>query len=421
MPVIVRVIVREDHTSIFNSVYVQPAERLKYRGWDVQFVLSSFIGTWLRSEPRRIALALDNRLSKQFGRRVVRLPLPPARISRLWGSGDVMRAYAWFGKSLRELGDDTIFEGNNSEATTSVIKALGKSRRHPIVYRCWGIDEEEYLYALTGQCSRELVTGKHHREAERLFDRQKLAVEQSDHIVCVSDAMVDHLSKRFGCDTSKTSVVPCSVDTAPFISVIGCRDRIRSELGLENKLVLGYCGALQRYQMPREGIQLFKRILAVEPRAHYLIITRETEAILSLCNEAGVPTDSRTILSLDHKDVPQYLSAADAGLLLREKCAVNRVASPVKFAEYMAAGLPVVLSSEIGDYSDLVMRHKIGVVLDTLEPTEKEVEQIVELLRNRGGLSTACVQVGQMIDTEVLAEQLSQQFHSIFSTRKQVA
>jgi glycosyltransferase involved in cell wall biosynthesis len=43
---------------------------------------------------------------------------------------------------------------------------------------------------------------------------------------------------------------------------------------------------------------------------------------------------------------------------------VNRVASPVKFAEYLHAGLPVVLTRGIGDASGWVREHGLGVVLE---------------------------------------------------------
>jgi glycosyltransferase involved in cell wall biosynthesis len=418
VPTLVRVIVREDHTSIFDSVYVQSAEKLKERGWDIQFVLLSFIGTWLRYGPKRLASELDSQLLEKFGRSVLRLPLPPARLSGLWGADDVFRAYLWFGKRLRHLGDDVIFEGNNSEATAAVIKAVGKSRRFAIVYRCWGIDEEEYIFSLTGRCDRDQVNGAQRREAERLFLRQKLAVERADHIVCVSHAMVDHLMNRFGCRREKMSVVPCAVDTAPFQSATHGRNELRRQLRLQNKLVLVYCGAMQRYQMPSHGLRLFKRILASEPNAHYLILTRETEAMKKLCLEEQLPEENRTIVALDHREVPRYLAVADAGLLLRDRCPVNRVASPVKFGEYLAAGLPVVISREIGDYSALVSRESLGVVLDELDPTDSQVNEVVELLRHCGNRAVACLEQSHYLDTHQLAEQVCQQFHSILELQK---
>jgi glycosyltransferase involved in cell wall biosynthesis len=66
---------------------------------------------------------------------------------------------------------------------------------------------------------------------------------------------------------------------------------------------------------------------------------------------------------LNADDVPEAIGAADYGLLLREPTITNRVAAPVKFAEYLACGLPVICSECIGDYPDFLKAHGAGIVL----------------------------------------------------------
>jgi hypothetical protein len=56
------------------------------------------------------------------------------------------------------------------------------------------------------------------------------------------------------------------------------------------------------------------------------------------------------------------MEVADYGLLVRERSTTNRVAAPTKFAEYLAAGLRVLISPEVGDYSELVQVHDLGIV-----------------------------------------------------------
>ena len=56
------------------------------------------------------------------------------------------------------------------------------------------------------------------------------------------------------------------------------------------------------------------------------------------------------------------MAAADAAVILRAPDLVNRVSCPVKVGEYLAAGLPLVISPGIGDLSDLVDHHGLGVV-----------------------------------------------------------
>jgi hypothetical protein len=60
--------------------------------------------------------------------------------------------------------------------------------------------------------------------------------------------------------------------------------------------------------------------------------------------------------------VKDYLSISDYGILIREYSVTNKVASPTKFAEYLNAGLKVIISPEIGDFSAMVDKYNLGYV-----------------------------------------------------------
>ena len=62
--------------------------------------------------------------------------------------------------------------------------------------------------------------------------------------------------------------------------------------------------------------------------------------------------------------VSKYLGVGNYGLLIREKSITNLVASPVKFAEYLACGLNVIISEGIGDYSEFVAAHGCGQLVN---------------------------------------------------------
>jgi glycosyltransferase involved in cell wall biosynthesis len=79
--------------------------------------------------------------------------------------------------------------------------------------------------------------------------------------------------------------------------------------------------------------------------------------------EAGIDEQQTSVVSVPPQEVPRYLAASDVGLLLRDDSIVNRVASPVKFGEYLAAGLPVIITEGLGDYSDAVRTHALGSVI----------------------------------------------------------
>jgi hypothetical protein len=60
----------------------------------------------------------------------------------------------------------------------------------------------------------------------------------------------------------------------------------------------------------------------------------------------------------------KYLSIGDYGLIIREHSITNEVASPTKFAEYLSAGLKVLISESIGDFSTFVKSKRCGEVID---------------------------------------------------------
>jgi len=53
---------------------------------------------------------------------------------------------------------------------------------------------------------------------------------------------------------------------------------------------------------------------------------------------------------------------------MRQDSVVNKVASPVKFGEYMAAGLPVGITRGVGDYSGAVHTFGLGPVVPICPP-----------------------------------------------------
>jgi glycosyltransferase involved in cell wall biosynthesis len=92
----------------------------------------------------------------------------------------------------------------------------------------------------------------------------------------------------------------------------------------------------------------------------------------ALLREEGV---DGVVASLPAPAAAAALRAFDAGFLLRRRHPVNAVACPVKFAEYLHAGLPVVGTDGIGDVSETIRREGLGIVLG--EPEDPEAARRV--------------------------------------------
>ena len=69
---------------------------------------------------------------------------------------------------------------------------------------------------------------------------------------------------------------------------------------------------------------------------------------------------------VSEQEIPNLLMCGDYGLLLREESVTNKVASPIKFAEYLACGLGIIITPNIGDYSSYVINNNCGYLWNAL-------------------------------------------------------
>lgn len=223
------------------------------------------------------------------------------------------------------------------------------------------------------------------REIARI-DRQ--VCRRADHVLTVSTPLARMLARRHRIEADRLTVIPTCVETARFSSAESTRQRIRREMAVdEDILLVVYCGSLWAWGYPAGLLDAFQAIRRIDHRAHFLALTPDVEAMASTIERAGIPDAARTIRKVDHHRVADYLAASDIALLIREQNWVNAVACPTKFAEYLAAGLPVVLSPGIGDLGRIVTEEGVG---QTWTGTE-DLGPLIERIRtDRAEVSARC-------------------------------
>ncbi len=186
----------------------------------------------------------------------------------------------------------------------------------------------------------------------------------------------------------KMIVIPCCYDPR-----LGQRDdvaaeRLRAELGLDRvrDFVLVYAGSLSAWNIPEAVLAAHRAFRAVQEQTWLLLLTGNlSEAQAMFGAEPNV-----LIRSVPHGEIQPYLALADLGLLLRRQSAVNRVASPVKFAEYLACGVPVLVSRGVGDCPGIVQKERVGYVLDD---TLSLAKVAAEIRANRSAVRARCYEV----------------------------
>lgn len=110
--------------------------------------------------------------------------------------------------------------------------------------------------------------------------------------------------------------------------------------------------------------------------------------------------------------VASLLAEAKLGFLYREGSLVNRVSWPMKFAEYLGAGVPVVVTNCGWDLAPLVSLHDAGLVVSWEAPPKETAEALADYLSQiEGTRPPGVAAVAQALDStpwnRVLADALS--------------
>jgi len=210
---------------------------------------------------------------------------------------------------------------------------------------------------------------------------EKNAVLKTDYRISVSTKLVEYWKERFGYNDSEYVVIPCTLNS-DFKGELPSGEAIkknREDAGFHaDDLILVYSGSVSGWQSFGILHGFFSPFLKENKNHKILFMSGEDVNIKKLINEFSEQVKCKWV---EHKDVQKILSMCDFGILIREKSVTNQVAAPTKFAEYLSAGLKVLISEEIGDYSDFVKEKNCGQAIKEGEKIKVEKMSLEEKQR----------------------------------------
>ncbi len=189
---------------------------------------------------------------------------------------------------------------------------------------------------------------------------EKEVILKSDNRIAVSNALVDHWKTNFSYKEAKHVIIPCTLNK-DFEGIKISEETIlnrRKEIGLNAEdNVFVYSGSVAGWQSFNLLHSFIEPLLKMNVLNKIVFFSPADPNIEKL--QKAFPTQV-ICKHLRSNEVAQYLLVGDYGLLIRENSITNKVASPVKYAEYLASGLKVIISKELGDYTQLSSEKKWG-------------------------------------------------------------
>ena len=241
-------------------------------------------------------------------------------------------------------------------------KKLARMTGAKLIYSMRGADVAE---ALLGRNVKALIL------AANSALQVHRAIRAADHINAVSRTMSDWIYRKYHC---KSSVLPCCVAEGAFVDENSIAER-------QSKTVV-YSGGLSAWQKTDSIIELMKKMSDMDSTMRFLFLTKDIASLECKCSRHNFPKERWLAKSCRPSEVASELATADCGIIFRDDTIINRVASPIKIGEYLAAGLGIIASPHIGDVgADLAKKEFVCLVNEGTS-----VKDIVEFVQ---GLAAA--------------------------------
>lgn len=204
------------------------------------------------------------------------------------------------------------------------------------------------------------------RWAERIGESP--ALRSADVVACGSDAVAEEV-RRLGVDAARIVLTPSGADLDLF-DPLPDGGALRARHGLSDAFVVGWVGSFRRFH----AVDQLVEAATLVPGIGLLLVGDgpERPRIEALARARGVLAACTG--TVPHQDLPEHLAAMDAAVVLAPPEAPYHY-SPIKLAEYLAAGRPVVAPA----VGQLTKRLTDGV--DALLVAPHDVDALAQGLR----------------------------------------
>lgn len=303
---------------------------------------------------------------------------------------NVFSNYQLMDAALRCLpGHDLVYE-RNALYKTGIAMACKRLKMPYILF----VESDEVMeYDFMGRP----ITGILRRRAKNMIAYN---LNAAGGIVCVSEALKNHLVNEWRIPAEKIAVFPNGVEVDRFKPDPEARARIRALLGIGSKPMVLFVGNFYEWHDVTTLLNSFKQLLTSYPEAQLVLVGdgNNRQAMERHAIELGLAPAVHFTGLVPYADVPGYTSAADVAVAPVPDSIRDMWLSPLKVFEYMSAGTAVVASS-IGHLAEVIENGQNGLLVPPGDATA-----LTAALEKLLGQETLRLRLGQQARADAVRE-----------------
>ncbi|MGZ8190465.1 MAG: TIGR04063 family PEP-CTERM/XrtA system glycosyltransferase [Methylococcaceae bacterium] len=234
------------------------------------------------------------------------------------------------------------------------LAALKAARKHnlPLVYECRAFWEDAAVdHGTTSEGSLR------YRLTKML---ETHVFKQANAITTICEGLRSDISSR-GIPAEKITVIPNAVDIEKFSFSADPDQTLRTQLGLQDKIVLGFIGSFYAYEGLPLLLDALPTILQNQPETRLLLVgggPQET-LIKQKTQEMGLQQQVIFTGRVPHDQVQDYYNQVDIFVYPRLSMRLTDLVTPLKPLEAMAQGR-LVIASDVGGHKELIEHQHNG-------------------------------------------------------------
>jgi len=228
------------------------------------------------------------------------------------------------------------------------LAALKAAKKHkiPLVYECRAFWEDAAVDhgTTTEGGMRYLITKM----------LETYVFKQADAITTICEGLrSDIVSRRI--PAQKITVIPNAVDIERFTYGVEPDQTLRTQLGLQNKIVLGFIGSFYAYEGLPLLLEALPAILEKQPETRLLLVGGGPQEALIKQKTKEIGLEQQVIFTgrIPHERVQDYYNQVDIFVYPRLSMRLTDLVTPLKPLEAMAQGR-LVVASDVGGHKELI-------------------------------------------------------------------